>query len=130
MLFAESYLKRKNRLQSGLEPLVDCSTHIPAANMMAEVTTTIPNMPCSPTGPHAPVEIKPSVPSERVRTYDPTWSNNHSEMIRNDTVCSIAIEPHASLGPGLQVPSAQDVHLEDVWVEESLQTSGGRKNPP
>jgi hypothetical protein len=123
MLFVESCLKRKNRSRSGLEPLADSSTHIPAASMMAEVTTTIPNMPCSPTGPHAPVKIKPSVPSEQVRTYDPTWSNNHSETIRNNTVCSIAIEPHASLGPGLRVPGAQDVHPEDVRVEESIQSS-------
>jgi hypothetical protein len=41
----------------------------------------------------------------------------------NNIVCSVAIEPHVSSGPGLDVCGAEDVFHEDVRVEESTQPS-------
>jgi hypothetical protein len=123
MSLAESRHEQKAKMRSGLKPLADTSSPSPAASTMVEATATAPNIPHSRTGPIVPDETKPSVPSERVGTDYPTYYHNHSEMTRNDTVCSIAIEPHVSSGPGLEVPGAEDVFHEDVRVEESTQSS-------
>jgi hypothetical protein len=82
---AESHHKRKNKLRSGLEPLADSSIHSPAANMMAEVTTTVPNIPYSLTGLVAPVETKQSATSKQVGMCNPTRSRNSpAETLSSD----------------------------------------------
>jgi hypothetical protein len=81
------------------------------------------DVPSSQAGLIVPVEMKPSFTSEQVGPSYPTCPHDYPEMIRNDTVCSVAIEPHVSLGPGPEVPDAQDVCYDDVQVEESIQSS-------
>jgi hypothetical protein len=88
--------RNKPLLTRGLSPLIgpDNNDSERIANKRFIENLVRPNLaldvPSSRTGPIVPDEMKPSIPSERVGTDYPTYSHDHSEMIRNH------YEPHGT----------------------------------